>query len=57
MERRRLTAVYFSVVLLAAVGYLGGHQAGLRGRASCCGRSQGRPRSDVLIVIAKALLH
>ncbi len=49
-------AVYFSVVLLAAVGYLGAHQAGLRGRAVLL-EVAGAASFGVLIMIAKALLH
>ncbi len=49
-------AVYFSVVLLAAVGYLGAHQAGLRGRAVLL-EVGGAASFGVLIVAAKALLH
>jgi hypothetical protein len=49
-------AVYFSVVLLAAVGYLGAHQAGLRGRAVLL-EVAGAASFGVLIVAAKALLH
>jgi len=50
------TAVYFSVVLLAAVGYLGAHQAGLRGRAVLL-EVAGAASFGLLIVAAKALLH
>jgi hypothetical protein len=50
------TAVYFTVVLLAAVGYLGAHQAGLRGRAVLL-EVAGAASVGVLIVAAKALLH
>ena len=54
---RPLTAaVYFTVVLLAAVGYLGAHQAGLRGRAALL-EVAGAASFGVLIVAAKALLH
>ena len=49
-------AVYFSVVLLAAVGYLGAHQAGLRGRALLL-EVAGAASFGLLIVAAKALLH
>ena len=49
-------AVYFSVVLLAAVGYLGAHQAGLRGRAVLL-EVAGAASFGLLIVAAKALLH
>ena len=49
-------AVYFTVVLLAAVGYLGAHQAGLRGRAALL-EVAGAASFGVLIVAAKALLH
>ncbi|MET0839072.1 MAG: hypothetical protein ABWY19_09850 [Marmoricola sp.] len=49
-------AVYFTVVLLAAVGYLGAHQAGLRGRAVLL-EVGGAASFGVLIVAAKALLH
>ena len=38
-------AVYFTVVLLAAVGYLGAHQAGLTGARAWCSRSPARPPS------------
>lgn len=50
------TAVYFSVALLAAVGYLGAHQAGLRGRAVLL-EIAGAASFGLLIVVAKALLH
>ena len=49
-------AVYFSVALLAAVGYLGAHQAGLRGRAVLL-EVAGAASFGLLIVAAKALLH
>lgn len=49
-------AVYFSVVLLAVVGYLGAHRAGLRGRAMVL-EVAGAASFGVLIVIMKALLH
>ena len=49
-------AVYFTVVLLAGVGYLGAHQAGLRGRAVLL-EVAGAASFGVLIVAAKALLH
>jgi hypothetical protein len=49
-------AVYFSVVLLAAVGYLGAHQAGLKGRAVLL-EVAGAASFGLLIVVAKALLH
>ena len=49
-------AVYFTVVLLAAVGYLGAHKAGLRGRAALL-EVAGAASFGVLIVAAKALLH
>jgi hypothetical protein len=49
-------AVYFTIVLLAAVGYLGAHQAGLRGRAVLL-EVAGAASFGVLIVAAKALLH
>jgi hypothetical protein len=49
-------AVYFSVVLLAAVGYLGAHQAGVRGRAVWV-EVAGAASFGVLIVAAKTLLH
>jgi hypothetical protein len=49
-------AVYFTVVLLAAVGYLGAHRAGARGRAMVL-EIAGAASFGVLIVIAKALLH
>ena len=50
------TAVYFSVALLAAGGYLGAHQAGLRGRAVLL-EVAGAASFGLLIVVAKALLH
>jgi len=50
------TAVYFTVVLLAGVGYLGAHQAGLRGRAMLL-EVAGAASFGVLIVAAKAFLH
>ncbi len=49
-------AVYFSVFLLAAVGYLGAHQAGLRGRALLF-EVAGAASFGLLIVAAKTLLH
>lgn len=49
-------AVYFSVVLLAVVGHLGAHQAGLRGRALLW-ETAGAASFGVLIVIGKSLLH
>ena len=49
-------AVYFSVFLLAAVGYLGAHQAGLRGRAILF-EVAGAASFGLLIVAAKTLLH
>ena len=49
-------AVYFSVALLAAVGYLGAHQAGLRGRAMLL-EVAGAASFGLLIVLAKTLLH
>ena len=49
-------AVYFSVVLLAAVGYLGARRAGLRGRATLL-ETAGAAAFGVLIVSAKTLLH
>jgi hypothetical protein len=49
-------AVYFSVLLLAAVGYLGAHQAGLRGRAVVL-EVAGAASFGVVIVAAKTLLH
>lgn len=49
-------AVYFSVALLAAVGYLGALQAGLRGRAVLLDVA-GAAAFGVLIVAAKTLLH
>ena len=50
------TAVYFSVVLLSAVGYLGAHQAGLRGRAVLL-EVAGAASFGLVIVAAKSLLH
>ena len=49
-------AVYSSVVLLMTFGYLGAHQAGLRGRAML-GEVAGAAFFGVLIVIGKSLLH
>jgi hypothetical protein len=49
-------AVYFSVVLLMVFGYLGAHQAGLRGRAMLSEVAAGA-FFGVLIVIGKSLLH
>lgn len=50
------TAVYFTVVLLAGVGYLGAHQAGVRGGALLL-EVAGAASFGVLIVGAKTLLH
>jgi hypothetical protein len=50
------SAVYFTVVLLAGVGYLGAHQARLRGRAMVL-EVAGAASFGVLIVAAKTLLH
>jgi hypothetical protein len=49
-------AVYFTVFLLAGVGYLGAHRAGARGRAMLL-EVAGAASFGVLIVAAKALLH
>jgi hypothetical protein len=49
-------AVYFSVVLLMTFGYLGAHQAGLRGRAML-GEVAAGAFFGVLIVIGKSLQH
>jgi len=49
-------AVYFSVVLLAGVGYLGAHRAGLRGRAMLL-EIAGAAAFGVLIVTLKTFLH
>ena len=49
-------AVYFSVAMLAAVGYLGAHKTGLTGRAALY-ETAGAASFGVLIVIAKSLLH
>ena len=49
-------AVYFSVLLLAAVGYLGAHQAGAHGRVLWF-EVAGAASFGVLIVAAKTLLH
>lgn len=49
-------AVYFTVVLLAAVGYLGAHQAGVTGGALVA-EIAGAASFGVLIVAAKTLLH
>jgi hypothetical protein len=56
VETSAADAVYFSVVLLAVVGYLGAHRAGLRGRATLL-EVLGAASFGILIVIAKALLH
>lgn len=50
------TAAYFSVFLLAAVGYLGARRAGLRGRATLL-ETAGAATFGLLIVATKALLH
>lgn len=50
------TAVYFTVVLLAAVGYLGAYQAGVKGRGILL-EVAGAASFGVLIVAAKTLLH
>ena len=55
-ETAAAVAVYFSVVLLAAVGYLGAHQAGVRGRAMLL-EVGGAASFGVVIVIAKTFLH
>ena len=55
-RRQPLVAAYFSVVILAAVGYLGAHQAGLRGRAMLL-EVAGAASFGVVIVIAKTFLH
>ncbi len=49
-------AVYFTVFLLAGVGYLGAHQAGVRGRAVLL-EVAGAASFGLLIVAAKTLLH
>ena len=49
-------AVSFSVALLAAVGYLGAHQAGVRGPAMLL-EVAGAASFGVVIVIAKTFLH
>ena len=49
-------AVYFTVFLLAGVGYLGAYQAGLRGRAMLL-EVAGAASFGLLIVGAKTLLH
>lgn len=49
-------AVYFTVALLAAVGYLGAHQAGASGGALVL-EVAGAASFGVLIVAAKTLLH
>jgi hypothetical protein len=49
-------AVYFTVVLLAGVGYLGAHRAGVQGRALLL-EVAGAASFGVLIVAAKTLLH
>jgi hypothetical protein len=56
VETAAIVAAYFSVVLLAAVGYLGAHQAGVRGRAMLL-EVGGAASFGVVIVIAKSLLH
>ena len=55
-ETAAAVAAYFSVVILAAVGYLGAHQAGLRGRAMLL-EVAGAASFGVVIVIAKTFLH
>ena len=49
-------AAYFSVALLAAVGYLGANQAGVRGPAMLL-EVAGAASFGVVIVIAKTFLH
>jgi hypothetical protein len=49
-------AVYFTVGLLAGVGYLGAHRAGVSGRALLL-EVAGAASFGVLIVAAKTLLH
>jgi hypothetical protein len=49
-------ALYFSVGLLIAAGYVGAHAAGLTGRAVVA-EAVGAGLFGVLIVIAKSLLH
>ena len=49
-------AVYFTLFLLAGVGYLGAHQAGIRGRAVLV-EVAGATSFGVLIVIGKSFLH
>lgn len=49
-------ALYFSVALLIAAGYVGAHQAGLTGRAVVA-EAAGAGLFGVLIVVAKTLLH
>jgi hypothetical protein len=49
-------AVYFTVLLLAGVGYLGAHQAGVKGRGLLL-EVAGAASFGLLIVAAKTLLH
>jgi hypothetical protein len=49
-------AVYFSAVLLAGAGYLGAHQAGIKGRAALW-ETLGAATFGLLVVLMKALLH
>jgi hypothetical protein len=51
-----LVALYGDIVLLAAVGYLGSHHAGLSKRASV-GEAFGAALLGVAMVAVKALLH
>lgn len=55
-ETAATLAAYFSVALLAAVGYLGAHQAGVRGPAMLL-EVAGAASFGVVIVIAKTFLH
>ena len=49
-------AAYFSVGLLVLIGYLGAHQAGVRGRA-LVGEVLAAGSFGIVIVIGKTLLH
>jgi hypothetical protein len=49
-------ALYFSVGLLIAAGYVGAHAAGLTGRAVVA-EAAGAGLFGVLIIVAKSLLH
>jgi hypothetical protein len=51
-----LVAAYFSVVLMMAIGYLGAHQAGVRGWP-LVGEVAAGASFGIIIVIGKSFLH